>query len=168
MEQLKEKHAVAFKEQAAKIRAETADNVVDGAKRYFYEQRLKSATETKAQQLEWDKERAAAKEKHQEVQNKRRIKSKSARSGSTKSKQELISSRQAEAATLRDAKRALAEEHKARKQEESQQKMATVKGVIANSFVQPSDALDATSPANSQYSLTNIRPPSPERGAAEA
>lgn len=161
VEQLKEKRAAAVKEQAAKVRSETDDKVVDGAKRYFYEQRLKSAVETKAQQVEWEKERAAAREKHQEAQNKRRIKSKSARTGSTKSKQELVTERAAGAAAVREQKRALAEENKARKAHEGMLKAATVKGVIANSFVQPTDALDATSPANSQYSLTNIRPPSP-------
>jgi len=165
VEQFKEKQLTAAKEQAAKIRAETDDKVVDTAKRYFYEQRLKSAVETKAQQQEWEKERAAAKEKHHEVQQKRRIKSKSARSAGTKSRQELVTERQAAASTLREAKRALSESHKTRMQEEYQLKSATVKGVIANSFVQPSDALEASSPANSMYSLTNIRPPSPERGA---
>mmetsp|Transcript_51106 Transcript_51106/g.101694 ORF Transcript_51106/g.101694 Transcript_51106/m.101694 type:complete len:333 (-) Transcript_51106:463-1461(-) len=168
VEQLKEKHSQVVKDQVAKIRAETDDKVVDGAKRHFYEQRLKSAVETKAQQLEWEKERAAAKEKHQATQDKRRIKSKSARTGSAKSKQELITERATAAAAVREAKRALAEENKARKQEDFQLKSATVKGVIANSFVQPTDALDATSPANSQYSLTNIRPPSPLAERVEA
>jgi hypothetical protein len=33
--------------------------------------------------------------------------------------------------------------------------------VIANSFVQPADALDGVSPSTSMYSVTNIRSPSP-------
>lgn len=166
-EELKAAQAVAVKEQAAKVKAETADQVTDNAKRYFYEQRLASATDTKSQQVIWEKERAAAKERHLEAQKTRRSKAKSARIGGTKSRQELITQRQAEAAVMREEKRKIADEHKAAMQMMYTTKAETVKGVIANSFVQPADTLDPASPASSFYSVTNIRSPSPERGGEE-
>ena len=164
LEELKASQAAAAAEQAARIRAETADKVIDQAKRHFYEQRLKQAVDTKQAQMQWEKERAAEKEKHQDAQNKRRLKAKSARMGSSTSRSKLAAERAQEAAAMREQKRALAEAHKRRMQEDYQDKAATVKGVIANSFVQPSETLDATSPERSFYSVTNIRSPSPERG----
>ncbi len=115
-EEIKLAQAAQVKEQAAKVKAETADQVTDQAKRYFYEQRLAAAQVTKQEQQQWEKERAAAKEKHFEAQKTRRAKAKSARIGGTKSRQELVTHRQAEAAAMREEKRKLADEHKAKMQ----------------------------------------------------
>jgi len=166
-EELKAQQVAAVKEQVAKVKSDTADQVTDNAKRYFYEQRLAAASETKQQQQVWEKERAINKEKHQEVQKLRRSKAKSARVGGTKSRQDLAAQRQAEAASVREAKRKLADEHKRMMQEHYTHRAETVKGVIANSFVQPSESLDPSSPTSSFYSVTNIRSPSPEPGTAD-
>jgi len=159
------------REQAEKVRSETSDDVTDSAKRIFYEQRLKSAQETKADAAKWAKDRKEEHASFQEAQNKRRVKSKTARDLAGKSRKTLLTSRAEEAAQMRVQKQKLAEEHKQRLQLEYQNRAATVKGVIANSFLSPEQQTgepgSPTALSNSFYSLTNIRPPSPERANAE-
>jgi hypothetical protein len=162
LEEMKTAKAAVAKDRAATVRAATADAVIDASRRHFYEQRLKVTQETKALEQQWEKDRQANKEKHQEAQNKKRSKVRAVKANSGSSKSALATARQQEAAQMREAKRALAEEHKRRMQEEYQEKSAFVKGQIANTYVQPADSLDPGSPASSFYSLTNIRPPSPE------
>ena len=161
-EELKAVQAAEVKERYEKMKAETADEITDQAKRIFYNQRVAIANETKAQQVIWEKERQAAREHHNDMQKSRRTKAKSARAGGSKSRQELITQRRTEAQAMREEKRKLADESRKRLQDLYTVKSETVKGLIANSFVQPADALDAGSPSTSFYSVTNIRSPSPE------
>ena len=115
-EELKAAKAAAAAEKHARVKAETADQVTDQSKRIFYEQRLSQAQQTKSEQQQWEKERSAAKDKHATLQKTKREKVKAVKMGSTKSRQELITHRQAEAAALREEKRKLSEEHKAKMQ----------------------------------------------------
>ena len=164
LEELRAGHAAAAKERAAGIKAVTNERVIDGAKRFFYERRLALAAQTKAQQAEWEKQRAMAKAEAQEAQTKRRTKVKSVRQGSTKSRSALATQRQAEATAMREEKRRMAEEHKKAMQEMYMRKSAIAKSVLANSFIQPVDAAEANA-GGALYSVTNIRSPSPEREA---
>ena len=115
-EELKAAKAAEAAEKHARVKAETADQVTDQSKRIFYEQRLSQAQQTKTEQQQWEKERSAAKDKHATLQKTKREKVKAVKMGSTKSRQELITHRQAEAAALREEKRKLSEEHKAKMQ----------------------------------------------------
>jgi hypothetical protein len=156
------------KKQAEKVRQETGDAITDAAKRHFYEQRLKSANETKADAVKWEKERKEEAEAFSQLQKKRRNKSKSARDAAGKSRAALLTTRTEEAIAMREEKKKLAEFHRQRLQEEYQLRAATVKGVIGNSYLSPDVPAEPTSPggtplANSFYSLTNIRPPSPQK-----
>jgi hypothetical protein len=157
------------KKQADKVRSETSSEVTDTAKRFFYDQRLKSAQDTKANAAKWEKERKEEAETFNQAQTRRRIKSKTARSMAGKSREALKTSRTDEAVALRAEKKRLAEQHRQRLQDDYQARAATVKGVISNSFLQPPEATgEGGSPlAGSFYSLTNIRSPSPTRAAPE-
>ena len=92
------------------MRQETGDAVTDAAKRMFYEQRLKSANDTKAEAVRWDKERKEVAEKFQEAQNTRRNKSKAVRAMAGKSRAALLTARSEEAVAMREQKKKLAEE----------------------------------------------------------
>lgn len=164
----------AAKKQAEKVRQETGDAVTDAAKRIFYEQRLKSANDTKADAVRWEKERKEEAEAFSEAQKKRRLKSKTARAAAGKSRAALLTTRAEEAIAMREEKKKLAEFHRQRLQEQYQLRAETVKGVIGNSYLQPENQTgDAplspggTPLSSSFYSLTNIRPQSPERATAE-
>jgi len=164
----------AAKKQAEKVRQETGDAVTDAAKRIFYEQRLKSANDTKADAVRWEKERKEEAEAFSEAQKKRRLKSKTARAAAGKSRAALLTTRAEEAIAMREEKKKLAEFHRQRLQEQYQLRAETVKGVIGNSYLQPENQTgDAplspggTPLSSSFYSLTNIRPLSPERATAE-
>ena len=74
-------------------RRETADEVTDNAKRLFFEQRLKSANDTKADAARWEKERKEEDAAFRELQKKRKTKAKSFHAASTKSRQALATSR---------------------------------------------------------------------------
>lgn len=157
------------KQQAAAVREGTSNTVTDEAKRFFYEQRLKSAASTKQEALMWEKQRKEESELFQKKQNQRRAKAKTARASAGKSRAALLTTRAEDAVAMREAKKALAEEHKRRLQDDYQLRMQMVKGVLANSYLQPEAATgEPGSPGHSPistsfYSLTNIRPPSPER-----
>lgn len=125
---LRDSIAEQAKKQAEKVRQETGDAVTDASKRHFYEQRLKSANDTKADAVRWEKERKEEAEAFAEAQKKRRNKSKSARQAASKSRQALITARTEEAVAMREEKKKLAEFHRQRLQEEYQLRAATVKG----------------------------------------
>lgn len=61
---------------AAAVRQETSDEIIDASKRTFYEQRLKSAQETRALSAASSKERTERKAAWNAQQSKRRIKAK--------------------------------------------------------------------------------------------
>jgi len=163
--ELKDLISKSAREQASKVRTETADEVTDNAKRVFYEQRLAAAKETRSDAARWQKERKEGEVAYQESQNKKRAKGKAVREGAGKSRQELLSTRTENATLVRSAKRALADEHRQRMQDEYQARAATVKGVINNNYLVPTESQTGDSPGSplekSFYSLTNIRPTSP-------
>ena len=127
-EKLKKQREKDVQAAAAAIKADTSDSSIDAAKRMFYEQRLKSANDTKTQAAAWAKERAEKKSTFQEAQNKRRNKSKAARSEAGKAREMLLTARASQAAELRAKKSTLSEQHKERMQSEYLEKAALVKG----------------------------------------
>ena len=157
------------RQQAGKVRAETANQVTDDAKRWAFESRLQSANATKSDTLRLEKDRKEDEAAFKEMQKKRRNKSKSFRQSAVKSRQALLTSRAEEATAMREEKRRLADSTRARLEEERSVRMAQVRGVQANAYLQGGDqaaratgGADPSSPiAQSFYSLTNIRPPSP-------
>jgi len=158
------------KKQAERVREETADAVVDDAKRFFFEQRLKCASDTKTDAARLEKERKEEDAAFRELQRKKRVKSKSYRVAASKSKQALLTLRAEEATAMREEKKRLAETNRQRLDDEKRDRTAQVKGVQANAFLQqPPESASRTSATGeggmpleeSFYSLTNIRPPSP-------
>jgi len=139
-EKLKKQREKDVQGMAAQIRTETSDQTIDAAKRVFYEQRLKSANDTKAASAAWAKERAEKSTTFREAQTKRRNKSKAARSSAGKARELLLTSRTAEAAALREKKRTLSEAHKERMQGEYLEKASLVKSVIQNSIYTEGEA----------------------------
>ena len=104
-----------------------AEQVVES---HFYEQRLKSANDTKAASAAWAKERAEKVATFHEKNTKLRTKSKTARASAGKSREALLTARAAEAAALREKKRLLSEAHKERMQNEYLEKASLVKGKL--------------------------------------
>uniref|UniRef100_A0A7S2H432 Uncharacterized protein n=1 Tax=Haptolina brevifila TaxID=156173 RepID=A0A7S2H432_9EUKA len=137
VERLKEEKQRLANEQAARVRSETADQVTDAAKRHFYEQRLKSAKETKVDQERWQKERTEEKLTFDKQQQVRRKKSKAAREQAGKSVSDLLIKRQQDGVALREQRRSLAEEKAKRKKEEEEKKVASVKSVHASIAFDP-------------------------------
>ena len=121
----------AYQEQAKRIaervKAETADAVVDEAKRVFYEQRLKSANDTKADAARLEKARKEDDVAFLELQKKRRVKSKAYRAAAGKSKAALLTARAEEASAIRDEKRRLAETARQRLEDEKRERTAQVR-----------------------------------------
>ena len=160
------------KKMAEVVRTETSATATDAAKRFFYEQRLASAAATKSEAVIWERQRKEESEAFNQKQVAKRTKAKTARAGAGKSRAALMTARAEEAIAMREQKKALAEEHKKRLQDDYQLRMQMVKGVVANLYVQPEVATgEPGSPGHtpistSYYSITNIRPASPERGGS--
>lgn len=129
-EKLRKQREKDVQAQASQIKAETSDQLIDAAKRHFYEQRLKSANDTKAASAAWAKERAEKVATFREKNTKLRTKSKTARASAGKSREALLTARAAEAAALREKKRLLSEAHKERMQNEYLEKASLVKGKL--------------------------------------
>ena len=138
--ELKEEQRRQVLEQVAKVREETADTVIDGAKRIFYEQRLKIAADTKVERNQREIQRSTEKNVFNEAQQKRRKKSKSACEMAGKSRESLTSRRVEEAAKVREAKKALAEAHASKLKAETEKRQAQVKSVIASIAFDPNAA----------------------------
>lgn len=160
-ERQKKEREKEVKAAADEVRKATSDEVTDGAKRVFFEQRLKAATETKTQGATLDKQRKENDVEFKESQAKKRNYSRSMRDFAAKSKEKLLSTRASNAASLREARKGYSEQHKQRMQEEYLEKAATVKGVIANSIYNEADALSSPpgSPPRSPKALTSGRSP---------
>ena len=150
---------------ASQIRTETSDSLIDAAKRHFYEQRLKSANDTKSASAAWAKERAEKTTAFRDKNTKLRNKSKSARASAGKSREALLTARAAEAAALREKKRLLSEAHKERMQGEYLEKAGLVKSASPRpapslsqcTFLEASPSRDhpATIPRLSRASLAH-------------
>jgi len=143
---LKQAREKEVKEQAAKVREQTADDVTDTAKRVFYEQRLATAKATKEEEAARAKERSEKSAAFKVVQNQRRLKSKGVRESASKSREALLTERAAAASKLREGKRSLAEEHKQRMQADYLNKANIVKGVIANMIYHEGEPTGASPP----------------------
>ena len=118
----------------------TSDEVTDGAKRVFFEQRLKSANDAKGQAAALEKVRKENEGVFKEAQAKKRVVAKSVRESASKSRAALLTERTRAAAALRESKRSLTERHKERLQATYLEKAATVKAVIANSIYREGEA----------------------------
>lgn len=140
LDALRELFGKTVQTQAAKVKAETSDAVIDQSKRVFYEQRLKAASEVKHQKTEFAKSRADEQKRFQEAQKSRRNRAKTARQAAGKSKANLLTQRQQEGITLREKKRALLDERTQRLQQDTAKRTDAVKAAIRNSFVQPEGA----------------------------
>lgn len=141
LERLKKEREASVSAMAASVKAATSDAVIDASKRIFYEQRLKSAKETKTQSAAAAKERTERKAAWSVHQQKRRNKAKTARTLAKTARDNMASQKAAAAVTMRSAKQSLASQHKERMQQDYLNKAAAVKQVIADSIYNENDAL---------------------------
>ena len=150
------------------MRKATSDQVTDEAKRLFFEQRMKAATDTKASAAILDKLRKENEGHFKSAQEKKRTVARAVRESAGKSRQELLSQRTANAKALREAKLRLRDKHKEKLQLEYLEKAATVKSVIENSIYREGEATGGSpfapgsSPSRSPKALTD-RSPSPSK-----
>ena len=135
LEELKEMLGRSVQSQAARVRAETSDQVIDEAKRTFYNQRVKAATDIKQASVTYAKNKADADAKHKEAQGRKRQEAKAAAAAASKSRQALLTQRQQDSATMREKKRALAEAHRERQQHEQSIRLAAAKSVVRDSYM---------------------------------
>jgi len=150
-EQLKKEHERQVKTLAEQVRKETSDAVTDGAKRVFYEQRRAAAESTKSHASKLDTARKDNSTRFKEEQNKKRNTVREARVKAAESRAQLLSSRAADAASVRDSSKGYQEAHKTRMQEEYMKKAATVKAVVDNKVYQD--------PASQQASPKQLESP---------
>jgi len=139
-ERLKKERETEVKVQAQTVRESTADAVTDGAKRMFFEQRLKAANETKSNSAMYDKTRKENDATFREAQSKKRAAGRATKDASAKSRAALLTSRSEDAAKLRETKMSLREMNKERMQEEYLEKSALVKAVITNKIYNEGEA----------------------------
>jgi len=129
-----------------------SDEVTDGAKRIFYEQRRAAAESTKSHTTINEKTRKDNSEKFQEQQNKKRLHVREGRGKAAESRAQLLSSRAADAASVRESSKAFQEQHKTRMQAEYMKKASTVKAVTDEKIfhdpaVQPGSPKELPSPS---------------------
>ena len=139
-EELKKARAREVKAAADVVRKETSDQVTDEAKRLFFEQRMKAATETKTSSAVFDKMRKENDGHFKQQQEKKRNAARAVRESAGKSRQELLSQRTENAKAVREHKMTLREQHKQRLQVEYLEKAATVKSVIENGIYREGEA----------------------------
>jgi len=165
-EKLKKEREKEVKAAAEVVRKATADEVTDGAKRVFFEQRLKVATETKSQMVSHEKQK---KENHEDFKSKQLQKRQhvfEARGLAQAAKQKLLSERAEAAKTVRSTKTDWSTERRQNMQDfylERAGKVSTVKHDAI--FTEETDGLASPtgSPPRSPKPLTSASPPrSPE------
>ena len=171
--ELMESYLQRSRSMADKVRSETSDKIIDGAKRHFFEQRLKMATDTKLDAERRTKGRNERGAEFHSKQQQRRAKAKKVRADSGKSRAALLTARAEQGVAFREEKRRLAELSRQRKGEEYQERAMQVKGVQANIRMGDVDpargaGMEATS---MYYSITNIRStngsPTPSREVSQ-
>ena len=146
---------------AEMVRKATSDAVIDGARRYFFEQRLKSTNETKSERVALEKQRKENDLAFKEQQAKKRLVARSVRDSLGKSKAQLATERSESAAALRVAKSSLRELHRSRMHEDYISRAATVKAVIANSIYAEGEAGSSPPRSPTGPSPRPSSPPSP-------
>jgi len=100
-ERLKEDALKANKDQAARVRKETADQVTDEAKQTFFNQRKTAAKQCEEQKITWTAERKANREEFLGKVQRLMSASRAARVAAANAKSELLKQRQSEAAQLK-------------------------------------------------------------------
>ena len=138
--QLKASIKESKKKQADKVREETADSVIDGAKKFFFLQRKAAAKETSGQVSSWTTEREKAKKAFDEMQLQKSARVKAARDASRKSREQLAASRHEAATGLREMKAGLAEARQQQLHDFSVGLKETVNSSVSERFVTPDNS----------------------------
>lgn len=90
---------------AGAVRAATADEVIDGAKRFAFEQRKQAATSTRTAQQTWREERRAEERNHLAKARANKAAAEASRKRAKELRERLEISRRAEATTAREKQR---------------------------------------------------------------
>lgn len=139
-----EKQKTAFKtsklEQAKKVRDETADGVIDAAKKFFFLQRKTAAKETTGLVQSWSTERDKAKKAFEEVQHQRSVRVKGMREAGRKAREALAAAKAEAASSLREQKQGFAEQRQQQLHDHSVNLKDAANSSISQRFVAPDES----------------------------
>lgn len=127
-------------EQAKKVRDETADAVIDAAKKFFFLQRKTTAKATTSMVQGWSTERDKAKKAFDEYQHQRSNRVKTMREAGRKAREDLIQARAEAAASVREQKLALADQRQQQLHDNSLMLKEAVNNCISERFVAPDNS----------------------------
>jgi hypothetical protein len=128
------------RELANKVRSETADEVIDGAKKFMFEQRRHAAMETAAHVKGWEAERRANKLKFNEHARKNKDKCNHIESSARLSRKQLQEKRQNQAQELREQKTRLQKSRRAMQESQAALVKQAVNSSASDKFVTPSNS----------------------------
>ena len=124
---------------AQTVKEATSDKAIDASKRMFYEQRLTSAAQVRAQSATSTKKATEEKAAFDKTQQTKRLKAKTARTQAGKSRELLLAEKTAAAVAMRQEKEALKEVHREKMQSAYLEKAAAVSVVKANAIYNEAD-----------------------------
>jgi len=122
-------------EQAKKVRDETADGVIDSAKKFFFLQRKTAAKETTSIVQSWSTERDKAKKAFDEEQHQRSVRVKGMREAGRKAREALAAAKAEVAMSMREQKQGLAEQRQQQMHDHSVTLKELANASIATRFV---------------------------------
>ena len=120
--------------------AETGAEVTDGARKFFFEQRKRSAEETSQQVSAWNAQRNANKLKFREDAAQRRDTSRKMENSARLSRKQLAEKKAAQAAELREKKKAVQKAYHAQLEEHASLVKSVVNASVDHKFATPSNS----------------------------
>jgi hypothetical protein len=133
---LRSQHLQANKDQAAKVRSETSDEVTDQAKKIFFEQRRAAAKQIKEQVEGWEKDRSTFRASFSASHQAMREKSKAMESAARGARKTLAAEKAKNAAEIRAQKQQAAQTHRTSQEDRLAETKLMVNSTIGNKFVQ--------------------------------
>ena len=127
-------------EQAKKVRDETADSVIDAAKKFFFLQRKTAAKETTGLVQSWSTERDKAKKAFDEVQHQRSMRVKGMREAGRKAREALAAAKAEAANSMREQKQGFADQRQQQMHDYSIGLKEAANSSIAQRFVTPDES----------------------------
>ena len=125
------------KAQVEKVKKETADQVTEDAKRFFFEKRKTSVSTIKSEEKTWEEARKKASADFKDKVALLKAKSKSIEASARGSRKTLQSQRAREAAEMRKLKAEQAQSFRAAQEEHAATTKQTVYAAVNQKFVQP-------------------------------